>query len=385
MPAADRTRRPAPVEKSTFAFALSVPALDEGSGGGLSGAGFALRLQKIEVDIAATKVAPQPRLLRRGGILFTSSLIQDRFAPLAGCVSEEPDAISNHSFALYIIAANRLLGTMLHLIVGGRSEAGRSAARVLARLFPEDECWTTTSRSDQVEERCIGGIDLNDPAAVDRLIAAWQGRPLQTLLFTPAFGPIGFPVRAATIEEARAALAFSFDPMVRLAEATGAKRVIGYSAFFWLPHSLVAYGAMAYAKLALERICERQPETFGCVRAGTFVSPATRGISLLLQRRLRDTPFEELRAMGAEQKASGKKFSEFFFEYASRAERKMYGDRFPTAHRPTNAADLEASLEDLLRKPEGGPIACVIGDWRWRESTAPTVGADFKQAAALGL
>ncbi|MBX7058047.1 MAG: SDR family NAD(P)-dependent oxidoreductase [Leptospirales bacterium] len=275
---------------------------------------------------------------------------------------------------------------MVHLVVGGRSEAGQSAIRALRTLNADAEILTTTSRSEAIEGASVlAGIDLNQADAPQRVMDAVGGRQIDQLIFTPAFGPVGFPIRTATVADARAALAFSFDPMKLLTESLRPRKTIGYSAFFWLPHSQAAYGGMAYAKLALELACERHPEQYACIRAGTFRSPATRGISLLIQRRLRDTPHAELRALGEEQSASGKKFSEFFFDFAFEAEKRAYGDRFATPHRPTDAADLERALLAILTGTMKGPIVSVIGDWQWEENRAPDLGPQFAARDELSL
>src|SRR5690606_6292694 len=92
-------------------------------------------------------------------------------------------------------------------------------------------------------------------------------------------------------------------------------RTIGFSAFYWLPHSLSGYGAMAYAKLEQERLAVKDPARYGMLRAGTFLSKATRGIALLLQRSIKGTEHAQLQELGARWKASGEKFKDFFFRF----------------------------------------------------------------------
>lgn len=272
------------------------------------------------------------------------------------------------------------------LIVGGRSEAGQSALTAILEFDPSARIFATSSKSDGVAgAELIPNIDLNDSAAAEKIAAALGDVELWALFFTPAFGPIGYPIRDASAEDARAALAFSFDPMKALADRLRPQMTVGYSAFYWLPHTRAAYGAMAFAKIALDRLCFREPERFRAVRAGTFLSQATRGIGLLLQRKLRDTPHAEIRDLGERWRASGKKFGEFFFEYAFENERAAFGSRFTTPHRATTGEDLRRITLKLLRNEITAPVASVIGDWTWSEAEAPVLDSDFKLADQLQL
>ena len=261
---------------------------------------------------------------------------------------------------------------MQYLIVGGNSVAGKTAATAARAVDPEARIVATTSGSGTVAgaDQTIGGVDLNDPATLDRVTDALQGQSLRALFFTPAFGAIGYPVAATPAEDIQGSLAFSFDPMVALTDALKPELSVGYTAFYWLPHTLAAYGSMAYVKIAQEKKALAEPDRYRMIRAGTFASKATRGIGLLLQRQLRSTKHEELLAMGRLWKESGKKFGDFFFDYAFQSERGMCGDRFDAPHRATEDADLTRAARMIL-EGESAPIINVIGEWTWTEAALP--------------
>lgn len=243
------------------------------------------------------------------------------------------------------------------------------------KVHPDWKIFVTSSKADDVAgaDKTLHGIDLNDAQAAEK-IPPDAGRKL--LVFTPAFGPIGYPVSAATQADVAEAVRFSVEPMVLLAKRNQPERVIGFSAFYWLRHTLTAYGSMAYAKIAQEKLALEHP-SFTMIRAGTFESKATRGIGLLLQRALRDTPHPELRALGDAWRESGRKFGEFFMDFAFESERLHFGERFEKEHRPTTGADLEKSVERVLRG-EQAPIVNVIGDWHWTDAGLPPLPDAFR-------
>ena len=113
-----------------------------------------------------------------------------------------------------------------YLIVGASSEAGQSAIEALREFHQNDggaHIIGTASKADatvdsiQNIDAIIPGIDLNDGDAAGKIQKglgefAQPGR-LAAIFFTPAFGPIGYPIRAATLADADKAIAFSFTPM----------------------------------------------------------------------------------------------------------------------------------------------------------------------------
>lgn len=116
------------------------------------------------------------------------------------------------------------------------------------------------------------------------------------------------------------------------------------------------------------------------IRAGTFESGATRGIGLLLQRFLRNSPHSEILDLGARWKESGKKFSNFFFEYAFESEREAFRSRFSGPHRATTQSDLERALLRALDE-DRPPIVNVIGDWTWTDTHLPVLPPELKRLA----
>ncbi|MCR9145213.1 MAG: SDR family NAD(P)-dependent oxidoreductase [bacterium] len=279
-----------------------------------------------------------------------------------------------------------------YLIVGGRSEAGQSAiqairehhanaaARIIATSSAADAGMDSVPGADAV----IAGIDLNQPDAAESLMQGLRNLDPDTpeppaidvLFFTPAFGPIGYPIRAATVADAEEAIQFSVAPMRALADGLKPRLTVGYSAFYWLPHARVGYGSMSYAKVLLDTLAHEESERFRAIRGGTFRSPATRGIGLLLQRALKTTEHLELKELGAEYKKGGGKFSDFFFKYAFSHEAQAFGEQFAqTPHRPTERDDLKQATLRILQG-EDAPVLCVIGDWVWPENQMPDLDAD---------
>lgn len=268
----------------------------------------------------------------------------------------------------------------LYLIVGARGEAGQSALEAAREFDSDARIIATSSKASDVEgaDRTIHNVDLNAPAqAVQTIIAGMRseldadGAKLKALFYTPAFGPVGYPIASTPKTDAEEALAFSFRPMQELVDALQPELCFGYSAFYWLEHTRTAYGAMAFAKLALDRAALREPQRYKAIRAGTFKSQATRGIGLLLQRKVRDTDIPELQRLSEMQKESGKKFTEFFFDYAFSCEIDGFGDRFDAPHRATNREDIKRATLMILRGETDAPIVSVIGDWTWTENAEP--------------
>ncbi len=265
------------------------------------------------------------------------------------------------------------------LIVGGGSSAGRSALQAVRAAFPDARVRGTTSQNERLADcdETITGADLNAPDVADRILAQADAH-FDWIIFTPAFGPLGFPVRETTPEQVAEALRFSVHPMTALAEKLPTARVLSFSAFYWLEHTLAAYGSMAYAKLAQERLAVESPGRFAVVRAGTFRSRATRGITILMQRQMRSGSGGPGAELVQAWEKSGKKFGDFFFEYAFECERRAFGQRFGEPHRETTAADLTTAVRDVLAGQATDPIVNVIGPWRWTDKKLPSLGPDFR-------
>ncbi|MBN8219650.1 MAG: SDR family NAD(P)-dependent oxidoreductase [Spirochaetes bacterium] len=264
---------------------------------------------------------------------------------------------------------------MKALIVGGSGVAGQCALRALKQFDPGAEIWATSSKDGDVAgaTHTIRNIDINNPGAIEKLKGF--GEKLDYLFYTPAFGSVGNPVAAATRAEVQAAKAFCLDPMVVLTEAIRPKMTVAYTAYYFKPHLLAFYGALAYVKYATEKLAVENPAQYKCLRIGSFVSKATRGIGLLLQRMAKTAPhLKPLMELYAE---SGMKFSDFFFDYISKEEKKnIAGDK---PYRMTTEEDIVAGHLQLL-KGEPAPIINVLGEQIWAESALPLLPAEMARA-----
>lgn len=264
------------------------------------------------------------------------------------------------------------------LIVGASGVAGQAAIRALKQFDAGAEIWATSSRDGDVPgaTHTIRQIDLNKPEAIAELKTFKE--KLDYLFYTPAFGSVGNPVSAATRAEVQAAKAFCLDPMVALTEAIRPKMTVAYTAYYFKPHLLAFYGALAYIKYATEKLAVENPAQYKCLRIGSFVSKATRGIGLLLQRMSKTAP--HLKPLMELYAGSGMKFSDFFFDYISKEEKKNIAGAKP--YRMTTEEDIVAGHLALL-KGEQSPIINVLGDQIWPESTLPGLPVEMAGAAAL--
>ncbi len=264
------------------------------------------------------------------------------------------------------------------LIVGGSGVAGQCAIRALKLHDPAAQIWGTSSKDGEVPgaTETIRHIDLNQPQAIQQLKTFSE--QLDFLFYTPAFGSVGSPVSAATRDEVRQANAFCLDPMVALTEALKPKMTVAYTAYYFKPHLLAFYGALAYVKYATEKLAVEKPQQYKCLRIGSFVSKATRGIGLLLQRMSKSAP--HLKPLIDEYAKSGMKFSEFFFDYIAKQEKQnIAGDR---PYHMTTEDDIVAGHIRLL-KGESAPIINVLGSEIWPESSLPKLPPEMAGAPQL--
>ncbi len=267
---------------------------------------------------------------------------------------------------------------MKALIVGGSGVAGQCAVRALKEFDAGAEIWATSSRDGDVAgaTHTIRNIDLNKPESLTQLKTFKE--KLDYLFYTPAFGSVGNPVAEASREEVKQANAFCLDPMVVLTEAIRPKMTVAYTAYYFKPHLLAFYGALAYVKYATEKLAVENPAQYKCLRIGSFVSKATRGIGLLLQRMSKTAP--HLKPLMELYAQSGMKFSDFFFDYISKEEKKnIAGDR---PYHMTTEADIVAAHLRLLQG-ETAPIINVLGDQIWAEKTLPALPPEMAGAEAL--
>lgn len=264
---------------------------------------------------------------------------------------------------------------MNYLIIGASSEAGQSALEALREFQPDAHIVATTSRAEEISgaDRTLFNINLAGDDAVEQITGQLQG-PIDVMFYTPAFGPVGFPISESGGSDIQKALEFSYHPLVQLTERLNVKRTIAYSSFYWLPHISIAYGAMGAAKYAVEKLALDHPERYQVIRSGTFFSKSTRGISLMIQRAAKSTEDGNLLDLVKRWKASGMKFQEYFFHYAHSVERDEFASRFTDQpHRLTTRDDLRLQALEVLRGDisNGGPIRNVIGDWSWIDHEMP--------------
>ena len=264
------------------------------------------------------------------------------------------------------------------LIVGGSGVAGQAAIRAIKKADPAAQIWATSSKDADVPgvTQTIRHIDLNDAKAITNLKAF--NEKLDFLFYTPAFGSVGNPVAEAQRDDVQKALAFCLNPMVELTTALKPKMTVAYTAYYFKPHLLAFYGALAYVKYATEKLAVENPQQYKCLRIGSFVSKATRGIGLLLQRMSKTAP--HLKPLMDQYAKSGMKFSDFFFDYIAKEEKKnIAGDR---PYHMTTEDDIVAGHLHLL-KGETAPIINVLGDQIWTDNTLPALPAEMAKADAL--
>ncbi|TGK21901.1 SDR family NAD(P)-dependent oxidoreductase [Leptospira fluminis] len=267
------------------------------------------------------------------------------------------------------------------LIVGGSGAAGQSAIQAFHEdRNDSDRNWriiATTSGEDSVQgaDKTLKHIGLEDADdAILKIIEALKTEdPVDVLVYTPARGNLGYPVSQTPEEDIEEGLKFCYDPMLELEKKLCPRLTIGYSAFYYLPHLLMFYGSLAFIKKKMEDWALEKPDSRKVIRAGTFFSQSVRGISLILQRLAKSSPHAELQKLLEEQKASGKKFPDFFLEYIAAKEKQSYESDFPNlAYRMTEPKDLKEALLKIL-KGEPAPIVSLIGAWVWTEDKLPAM------------
>lgn len=267
------------------------------------------------------------------------------------------------------------------LVIGGSSVAGQATIQAVREFNPQATIISTTSRDEAVtgSDKTIMGISSTDDK-MHRVLAE-QVKPygaMDFMFYMPAYGKVGFPVMQSTREDAEVGMDFSYRPIVRIMDSVDIGTAVGFTGFYWLPSLVMTYGALAFAKIAMEELALSMPEKFKVIRAGMFMSKSIRGISILLQRvmqkELVDHP--DFHAYKRNWKASGQKFMDFFADYAYDKEKAEFGPKFSTPFRPTDPADIMPSVGKILRKEEG-TFFNVIGDWHWVEDKMPELPPVF--------
>ncbi len=262
-----------------------------------------------------------------------------------------------------------------YLVVGGSAVSGQMILRALREHDPSGTLVSTSSAADRqvaLADRTVPGIALEDPTAVDRILAAWQGPPPSVIAYVPARGEVGMPTARATREMVRESTDYCIRPMLRLTQAFRPQLTVCLSGFITMPPMLECYGAMAYSKLVLEGLVVRHPDRLKAIRLGMFPSNSVRGIAILTQKNMQRGRFPELAAMHTEWRATGKKFSDFFYGKNWHFEETVYRSAaaFEKPFRPTTPDDIRLAMHRVLAG-ERGPIFNVLGDWVWTEATMP--------------
>ncbi|TGL64073.1 SDR family NAD(P)-dependent oxidoreductase [Leptospira sarikeiensis] len=268
----------------------------------------------------------------------------------------------------------------LALIVGGSGAAGQSAIQAFKEYSAKTgQNWkiiSTTSGETQVlgADQTIPFIKLEEPNEAVTNIQKFltkENLKVDYLIYTPARGNLGYPVSETPDKDIIDTAKFCFDPMLDLEKKLSPKITLGYSAYYYLPHLLTFYGSLAYIKKKMEEWAVQKPESRKIIRAGTFFSQSVRGITIILQRLAKSSPHPDLQKLMEEQKASGKKFGDFFIDYIQSKENESFAKKFPgIPYRITEANDLKIALLKIL-EGEKAPIVSLVGDWIWTEDKLP--------------
>jgi len=256
-----------------------------------------------------------------------------------------------------------------YLVVGASSVAGQKAIEAIRQKDPEARITITTSKQVEstgaTENRTIGGVDLAKPETI-HLIKPALTEKVDTLVFCPAFGMVGYPSELAPIADVEACFDFSVRPVLTLINELNPQLTIGFSSYYWL-HSLeVAYGSMAFAKYALEKLAVENPNHIRIVRAGLFPSKSLRGICLLIQRGVQKENFPGATQLKTDWKASGLSFSDYFTQFAQGYEKKDLAQYLNAPYRGTEDKDLTRAIAVAL-EPSTKGIINVVGDCVWQE------------------
>ncbi|MCE9599297.1 MAG: hypothetical protein K8S54_15140 [Spirochaetia bacterium] len=265
------------------------------------------------------------------------------------------------------------------LIVGAGSVSGGAAIAAARKL--NAEIIATTSRAENLKDcaHTIHGIDLENPSAVDLILADKTLREgaVDYIIYVPARGMVGIAIEEAEPGMIEPSLAYSVRPYLKLHSILKPKRTIALSGFITMPELMKIYGAMSFTKIAMESLAVRNPSALQVIRIGMFHSNSVRGIMILAQRRfMRDPDYQP--EWRAEWKASGKRFPDFFYSKNYAAEEATYrshsnGQEF----RPTEASDIENGFRMAL-SGEKQPIINVLGPWIWTENTMPELPEAIK-------
>jgi hypothetical protein len=269
-----------------------------------------------------------------------------------------------------------------YLVVGGSGEAGQSAIEYLKKSDPNCLIISSTSENSNIPgaDAILSNIKADEEMA-DKIQTQLEIKLLasdfEAIIYTPALGEVGYPIRNSKVEDIEKALGISYYPMLDLEARFSPKYTIGYSAFYWLPHTLAFYGTMGYVKLKMDEWAIASPQNRKIIRAGTFFSKSLRGISIVLQRTMKTNTDPDLLKLKDAFVASGQKFQDFFLEYAWKNEKDFFSNpSFKSEYRATKREDLSRGLGLALQAEE--PIVTVLGDWDWKEKELPKMPDWFR-------
>lgn len=260
-----------------------------------------------------------------------------------------------------------------YLVVGASSVAGQKAIEAIQLKDPDARITLTTSKSAAAEPtgNFITGVDLAKPETIRNIKPALTA-PVDVLVFCPAFGMVGYPSELAPIADVEACFDFSVRPVLSLINELNPGLTIGFSSYYWLRSLEIAYGSMAFAKYALEKLAVENPNHIRIVRAGLFPSKSLRGICLLIQRGVQKENFPGSTQLKTDWKASGLSFSDYFTQFAQGYEKSDLTRHFTAPYRGTEDKDLVRAIGAAL-EPNAKGIINVVGDSMWQEDELSNV------------
>jgi hypothetical protein len=257
--------------------------------------------------------------------------------------------------------------TKHYLVVGASSVAGQKAIEAIRAKDATAAITITTSKAQgpDAAEGVIYGVDLAKPETI-RLIKPSLKHSVDVLVFCTAFGMVGYPSELAPIADVEACFDFSVRPVLALIDELNPQLTIGFSSYYWLRSLEVAYGSMAFAKYALEKLAVENPNHIRIVRAGLFPSKSLRGICLLIQRGVQKENFPGAAELKAGWKASGLAFGDYFTQFAQGYEKRDLAQYFAAPYRGTEVNDLPRAIGAAL-EPNAKAIINIVGDSLWQE------------------
>ena len=263
-----------------------------------------------------------------------------------------------------------------YLIVGATSVAGQSAITEIRTIDSNAKIIGTTSKEEPLSfvDSSICGVDLANENALS-IIEQNLNVPIDTMIFCPAYGMVGYPSEYAPMSDIETCFQFSVRPILSLMQSLSPKITVGFSAFYWLKSLRVSYGSMAYAKYAIERLAVQNPDRLRIVRSGLFPSKSLRAIALLVQRTVQKASFPESIDMKSDWKNSGLSFADFFTVFAQNYEREMLSEYLTTEYRCTTEKDLAKGI-GLAVQEDSKAIINIVGDSTWFEDQL-TAGLEF--------